>query len=285
MPNVNPADVGGICVINLASRPERWEAFQGEADRWEKAFGQVPQRFAAVAGTSLPGFDEKPWFTGRISGKRKRSWAGKGGCILSHRAVIALAAQRQWESVLILEDDALLAEEMVQLWRDGLRALVESLPEDWSAVNFCTTIPITPCRVVGEYRGIRLVEAAGAFGAVAYLLNGRVLAGLLAELPDEGTIWSWVARHKTIDRWFSQNLVRFGRVYLLAPSLVGHRTGSSDTSMTQENDWLLDFSLQDLRCVGSNWSFVLGMGLRRAGNALRARLSMVRFLFKRLRGF
>lgn len=277
--------ISGCYVINLDSRPERWAAFLGDLKQWEKAFAVTPVRFPAVAGSSLPGFGCKPWFRPRISEKRQRSWAGKAGCILSHRTVIQLAAQRKLENVLILEDDALITDEMVQLWRDGLQGLVESLPDDWAVVNFCTTIPITPCRVFDECEGVRLVEAAGTFGAVAYLLNGCVLSRILAELPDEATVWGWVARHKTIDRWFSKNLMRFGRVYLFAPSVVGHRTGSSDTSMTQENDWLLDFSLRNIRCVASRPLFTVLKLLRRGGNAASATLSLLRMAVKRLRGF
>ncbi len=277
-------DIGGIYVISLDSRPERWNLFLEGLASWETAFGKRPERLSAVAGVSLLGYDEKPWFTGRISERRKKSWGGKAGCILSHRNAIQMAADQNWSHALIVEDDAFLADEMAQAWKHGLKQLVEALPDDWSAVYLCTTDPISPCRVAAEHQGIKLVEAGGAFGTVAYLLNGRVFEPLLEELPDEKTIWGWVARHKTIDRWFSRNLMRFGRVYAFAPSIVGHREGPSDITMTPEAKWEFDFTLKDIRFVRNGVYFLVLRVIRYVGNVLRNFFSVFRLLTKRLRG-
>jgi glycosyl transferase, family 25 len=281
--NVN-LDVAGIYVVNLDSRPERWDLFQAGLGPWQAAFGQLPQRFSAVAGIALPGFDGPGLFSRKSSEQRKRSWAGKAGCILSHRNVLRQAADLGLPNVLIAEDDAFLTREMVETWRVGLARLVASLPADWAAVYLCTTSAISPCRVAGEFGGIRLVETTGALGTVAYLVNGRTFSGLLRELPDERSIWRWVARHKTIDRWLSQNLVRFGRVYLFAPSIAGHQTGSSDTSMTQENDYLLDFTLKDLKYARDEKEFLVRKWARLRVNEVRRAVSLLRGIVKGVRG-
>lgn len=278
-------EISGIYVINLKTRPERWESFVDGLSSWEKAFGKLPERYPAVSGVGLPGYGEKPWFTDRLSEKRKKSWGGKAGCVLSHRNVIGKACEQKWDNVLILEDDSYLESANAQVWLSGLRKLVSELPDDWAVINFCTTIPVSPCRQVSEYGEFKLVEACGTFGAVAYLLNGVILEKVLCELPDENTIWSWVARHKTIDRWFSQNLLRFGRVYLLTPAFVGHQSaGSSDISMSADQDWQLDFALKDLRLVKGKLVFKTLRRMRKIDNVLRNFGSIFRQMVKFFRG-
>lgn len=278
-------DIDATYVINLEWRTERWDAFLAQSDLWEKAFGSSPKRFPAVAGIKLPGYDDLPWFTGRISAQRKKAWGGKAGAILSHREAIRLASADGCENVLIVEDDAVLTEQNVEVLRSGFKSFLDGLGEDWSAIYLFATSPITPCKVPYENQGYRLVEASGAFGAVAYILNGRILQQLLEELPDEQSIWRWVARHKTIDRWYSQNLARFGRVYLFAPSIVGHNcVGSSDISMSAENDWQLDFTLADLRLVEHEALFRFLLSCRRTRNALNRLFSVFRLLVKSARG-
>ena len=277
-------EVGGIYVINLDSRPERWERFQDGMNTWETAFGKMPKRIPAVAGIKLPGYGMKPWFTARIPERRRREWGGKAGCILSHRLAIQKALEQRWKNILIVEDDTFLTEEMAQAWKNGLERAVGGFHEDWSSIYLCTTTPIYPCRARTEYQGIKVVEAAGAFGTVAYLLNGRVFEQILKELPDEHTIWSWVARHKTIDRWFSQNLLRFGRIYLFAPSIVGHYLGPSDVSMCPNSGHGLDFTLADIQIHQSSLLFIVLKTVRRLNNIIRRFSSKFRFIIKRLRG-
>jgi len=274
----------GCLVINLDSRPDRWDFFLAGADNWREAFGCGPQRCSAVAGIDLPGFNQPPWFKPGMTERRKLSWAGKAGCILSHRKAISIAVEKGWDQVLVLEDDALLTDHAVRLWKEDLSQLVKDLPADWGAVYLCTTTAFPPSRKVAAKAGTKLVETSGALGTVAYLLNGRVFQGLLRALPDEKNIWSWVARHKTIDRWYSQNLVRFGRVYLFAPSLGGHHPGSSDISMTPEDAPQLDFSLASLRYTEVPAKFARSYRIRKLANALRRSGSLLRLAMKHLKG-
>jgi len=277
--------VSGITVINMLSRPERWDLFQQGRKEWEAAFGVSPERCPAVVGIDLPNFGQPPWFTGRLSERRKLSWGGKAGCILSHRKAIATAMERKWDNVLILEDDAYLTADSARAWQDGLSRLLDAVSEDWVGIYLCTTTLFPPNRVVARQGDIRLVETTGALGTVAYLLNGRVFRPLLAELPMESGIWPWVARHKTIDRWLSQNLFRFGRVYALAPSLAGHHTvGSSDISMTPGDDHLLDFSLSDIPVCPDGPVFEFRRRLRLMTTGLSRRFTLFRQGIKRLHG-
>lgn len=271
-------------VVNLKTNAERWQNFIEGSENWQRAFGATPQRFDAVYGVELESFDKAPWFTDRISAQRKRAWGGKAGCILSHAGVIRDALEHKCDYVLVLEDDAFLDEAQVADWLEGLAPLIQSLPATWASVNLCTAKLVTPCRQVATYSDYRLLEVAGAFSTVAYLLNGHCLKQLSRELPTEENIWEWVARHKTIDRWYSQNLSRYGEVYVFSPSLVGHREGASDISMNAEEIWRVDFSLKDAPITEGYAAFRLKMAARRVGNWLGRLASRVRFWVKRRRG-
>jgi len=279
-----PLIVDKCYVINLRTNESRWTSFGEGRDNWVSAFGVAPERFDAVYGVELEGFDKAPWFTPRISEQRKRAWGGKAGAILSHAGVIRDALEQGYEQILVLEDDSYVADDRLQDWLDGLVPMIQALPEDWVSINLCTADPVTPCRVVSTYNEYRLIEVAGAFGAVAYLLNGRYLRQLAAELPTQQNIWEWVARHKTIDRWYSQNLTLLGGVYVFSPAVVGHRNGASNISMSADESWLMDFSLQDVPITGGALAFRLKLAARRSLNAVGRALSLLRLWGKRRRG-
>lgn len=273
--------IADIFVINLDSRPERWDRFRAQAELWEKSFGVLPKRLQAVSGIALQSYGKSPWFTQRISEKRWKSWGGKAGCILSHRNAIETAYRNNLDNVLIVEDDAYLTKDFPEYWANHLKKLIAELPEDWAGLYFCTTKAYPPSRIIKEEGDVRLIESSGALGAVTYLLNGRILKSLLNELPTEKNIWPWVAQYKTIDRWLSQNLIRFGRVYQFAPSISGHHcVGSSDTSMTAENDAELDFTLKGLSFCNNTATFKIRIATRLLINLIKRKISIFRKLYK-----
>ena len=276
---------GKVYVINLDVRTDRRDAFQEQEALWRATFGIQPNRMVAVPCLELPGYGKAPWFRMRITERRRISWAGKAGCILSHRAVIQDAQRSGAETVLIVEDDALLTQEAAQLWEKTVSGWIGQLPKDWAAVYLCSCAPQQPVRVAEHTDDIRLLEVAGASTTVAYLLNGRVFATLLDELPEHSSIWPWVARHKTIDRWYSRNLNRFGRVYVCSPSIVLQRQiGLSDITMTTKNVEFLDYGHRDVCLVGGNSSFKTRYCWVQMRNRLRKGCSLMRLFVKRVRG-
>jgi GR25 family glycosyltransferase involved in LPS biosynthesis len=274
-----------IVVINLDERTDRRNAFQEQEALWQATFGCQPSRLPAVHGMALPGYGESPWFRKRIAESRKRSWAGKAGCILSHRAVIQEAHRSGAETILIVEDDALLTREAAQLWEKTVSGWISQLPEDWAAVYLCSCTPRQPVQVAARTNEIRLLEVSGASNTVAYLLNGRVFAALLDELPEQQSIWPWVARHKAIDRWYSRNLNRFGRVYVCSPSIVlQQQIGSSDITLTTDSVELLDYGHHDIALTEGKLSFKVRYGLVQIQNYVGRWFSLMRLIVKRARG-
>lgn len=220
------AMVDGVLVINLDTRPDRWQDLQA------RTAGLIPaeklHRLPATLGAALPGFGTTPWFRGR---KRDKTWAGRAGCALSHRAAIAHARAQGWRTVLILEDDI----EFEPALTDVLASLPAALGRTpWDICYLGFTDPISPFRTLAELpAGRRLVSVAGCNTAHAYLLAERTYDWLLAHLPTEGTIWPWISRHRAIDRWYYRNLARRFKVSVVSPSIVNQQIGFSDITQRQ----------------------------------------------------
>ena len=215
------AMVDGVLVVNLDNRPDRWQEMQATTH------GFIPSdklhRLPATLGTALPGFGTLPWFRGR---KRDKTWAGRAGCALSHRAAIAEAKRRDWSAVLILEDDIEL--------EPALPSVVASLPQalentDWDVCYLGFTDPVSPYRTLVELPDEHsLCAVFGCNTAHAYLLRSNTYDLLLDKLPDQDSIWAWISRHRAIDRWYYRNLARYFHVCAVSPAIINQQGGFSD---------------------------------------------------------
>jgi hypothetical protein len=99
--------IDAVLVINLDRRADRWAEMQAHLS--QLAPSDKIHRLPAVLGADLPGYGKPPWFR---RNRRPATWAGRAGCILSHRNALRLAQTRQWHRILILEDDARLSSEL-----------------------------------------------------------------------------------------------------------------------------------------------------------------------------
>jgi hypothetical protein len=94
-----------------------------------------------------------------------------------------------------------------------------------------------------------------------------------------------VARHKAIDRWYSRNLNRFGRVYVCSPSIVlQQQIGSSDITLTTDSVELLDYGHHDIALTEGKLSFKVRYGLVQIQNYVGRWFSLMRLIVKRARG-
>lgn len=220
-PGTSLADLAdGILVINLDARPDRWQKTQAITASIIPA--SRLQRLSAVSGQALPGFNARPWFRGR---KRDRTWAGRAGCVLSHRKAIELAKQQQWKSVLILEDDLELTSQLPDFLTNHLQALKQA---DWDICYLGFTNPVSPFRKICALGKHTLHEVNGASTTHAYLLRDSTYDWLLRKLPQQATIWSWISQHRAIDRWYYRHLASHFKVYAVSPSLINQDGGFSD---------------------------------------------------------
>lgn len=107
-----------ILCINLDRRQDRMREFCARWDeqRLPDLLGRVPERFAAIDGQKCAA---PTWW---------KQGGGAWGCYRSHLAVIEMALNAGWQSVLIFEDDAVPVHSNTA---ERIRAYMESLPTDW----------------------------------------------------------------------------------------------------------------------------------------------------------
>jgi glycosyl transferase family 25 len=166
-------------IINLDRSPDRLARMQAQAGRLGLAF----ERFQAVDGIGLTD-DLAPYFcdgAGRIMSPLK---PGEIGCYASHlgvwRRIVTL-----WEPAsLVLEDDAVLADDLPSF----LQSLLAALPRGWDLVHLCREPEraFRPLADLGD--GRRLIRYSRVpTTTTGYLVSRSGAARML--LPIEPRMW------------------------------------------------------------------------------------------------
>jgi GR25 family glycosyltransferase involved in LPS biosynthesis len=213
--------IDGVLVVNLDNRPDRWRDVQAVTADFIPA--DKLHRLPATLGAALPGYGVPPWFRGR---KRDKTWAGRAGCTLSHRAVIAYAKQQSWRTVLILEDDIELDPALGEVLA-GLPVALHG--NHWDVCYLGYTDPVSPYKTLAQLPAEHsLCAVSGCSTTHAYLLRDSSYETLLARLPEANTIWHWISRHRAVDRWYYRNLARYFKVCAVSPALINQQGGYSD---------------------------------------------------------
>ena len=213
--------IDGVFVINLDQRADRWAQFQAATQ------GIIPaeklQRLSACVGRGLPGFGQRPWFRG---GQRDGTWAGRAGCLQSHRRALLQAKANGWRTVLLLEDDAEFAPDFLAL----TEALAAALREhEWQICYLGFTEPWSPGReLVKLDNKSALHQVHGCTTTHAYLVREAARDWILGQLPEETKVWPWLATHRAIDRWYQRHLGLQFPVVCVSPSLVNQSASASD---------------------------------------------------------
>lgn len=212
----------GVCVINLDSRTDRWESFRNGI-----APGLAPlqvQRISATLGTALPGYGERPFFRG---GKRDRTWAARGGCVLSHRDALSHAREMGWPYALVLEDDVAIGAGVTKEAAGEIKTAIGESDTDVCYLGF--TDPVPPyLRVarIGSSHGFHLLF--GCNTAHAYLVNRKAMDWILERLPEPEGIWRWLVTNRAVDRFYYRNMSPSLRVSAISPPLIVQSVGFSD---------------------------------------------------------
>lgn len=109
-----------IYCINLDRRTDRWEECLNEF----KKHNLNVERFSAIDGRNLEIVLEELLAQGLT--------VGNIGAIYSHRAIIQYAKDKNFENILILEDDIEFHENVNQLFFD----YIMDIPSDWDMIFF-----------------------------------------------------------------------------------------------------------------------------------------------------
>lgn len=223
--------VDAVFVINLDHRTDRWTSFQ---ENWKDI---IPAdkliRSSAVVGVKLPGYDELPWFTAE-TGNKMPSWAGAAGCLLSHRRVISEAQKMGFETVVVMEDDAVPSEALGGV-KDGAD-LVDFLKtsNNWGLIYLgFNKMPKIGVRVLqGRKDNLSIWRIPGALSTHAYVVHKRAYISLLRSFPEQECVWPWIAKYRAIDTWFREffeGAAHFG-IYAVIPRLAVQAGFSSDVA-------------------------------------------------------
>jgi hypothetical protein len=190
-----------VVVVNLARRPERLERFWKLLKDWPF---KKPERFDAVDGEAVgvpAGWDKGP---------------GAWGCLLSHRTLLDAAIADGVNSLLVLEDDAILVDDFSVLAGEFLR----SVPEDWDGLMLGAEHLIQP-----EAIRFGVVRCVAANRSHAYAIRGKFMKTL-------SQFW-----HNTVNDHCDivlSSLMRHFKVYAPEPLLIGQDTGVSDITGRRE---------------------------------------------------
>lgn len=270
--------IDGIIVINMDTRPDRWETFMQCTGRFLPL--DKLHRLSAVVGAELPGFGKAPWFTARTA-ERARFWAGAAGCALSHRRAIETARNKEWRRVFVLEDDAelhpvpgsapLLAYALSHLGERELLYLGHNLPVPYGR------------KLAQDASGCSWWQIEGALATHAYVVTSGLYEELLTQLPEEKNVWEWIARYKAVDVFYRERLAaRPGvRISALYPLLYWQGTGVSDIGGHAVDG--RDYTCQDRPRPYGTWKgrlHQLCTPIRR----LKTRLNSLRTLIRARRG-
>ena len=267
--------VGGIVVINLDTRTDRWAAFEQEVS---PLFPNFPiSRLSAVHGITLEGYGQRPWFRGR---ERDRTWAGRAGCVLSHRKALELALESDWEFVLILEDDVEAVADVQKLFPEVLKQLHRV---QWGACYLGYTNPRGPARTLGSVsESLTLQQVYACSSTHAFLVRGVEIKRLLAYLPTEEDVWLWLSRHRAIDAWYSRHLSKVMTVLALNQSIMVQKQSPSDiTGRSFEPPHLTCIPPSLVLARGFDWRFKWSSVIASAG----AFFDRLKAIIKQLRGF
>lgn len=196
-----------VVCINLDRRADRWRRFQENVARSGWPFGEI-ERFNAIDGQSVP--PPKWW----------RAGTGAWGCHQSHVRILEQAIQDGVESLLILEDDAVLA----QRFPEVIESFLEKVADDWDAIMIGGQ-HLRPPDIVDK--GVLRVRNGNR--THAHALRGNYIKDAYRHLCD----YPEHARHprQHVDHRLGQ-LHESGKYNIYAPDpwLIGQANGHSDVA-------------------------------------------------------
>ena len=229
--------IDGIAVINMDSRPDRYEKFMS------KTGCCLPEekihRISAVVGRELSTYGKEPWFTAN-TGERAGFWGGTGGCALAHRNAIMYAREQKWRHVLVFEDD--VAMEL----HDGAAELLDKALSELTGpymlyLGYNRPSPYGKCYM--KHGAMELWQTDGVIAAHAYIVSAELYDELLDHMPTDENVWEWLARYRAVDVLYRDFVPYWNNVsvYVLHPIICVQDDDFSDIGQS-------GFSGEDFAC-------------------------------------
>ena len=185
--------------INLASRTDRRESFEQRI----QSLGLYVPRFEALI---LEENDQN--ITDKL--RTDAHYRQKIGCTLSHMAVIRLAKTKQWDNIMIFEDDCVFNENFIQKM---FHCISELKTISWD-MFYMGGEPNVPCLPLTE--NLRICsETGGMYGTHAYAVNHTFYDKILALRPYDLSSVDCLYLHLT------------SRVYVLSKDMLATQDDTS----------------------------------------------------------
>ena len=148
-------------LVNLDRSADRLVSMREQAERVGLTFERLP----AVLGTAVPEHLAGKFFVdGQVASELR---PGEVGCYASHLLIYEKMIERGLEHALVLEDDAILAGDIV----DAVERTLSAVPAGWDIIKICNVTSRTTVRVarVGARHLVRYVRQP--FGTFGYLVS------------------------------------------------------------------------------------------------------------------
>jgi len=200
-----------ICVINLDSRPDRWESVQAQL---HSVGIHHAQRFSAVSFAKLennpPPENLKAYAMAKLqrsgeTGNAEHQIKAMWGCLCSHVGVIEYAKSQQWPYVLILEDDC----EFEPYTNKVLGLVAEQIKKlDWDMLYLGGNqkrygLKKRVAKNILSVTGITLTHA--------YMVRASIYDKVIAEAPKSG---------RTIDDFYAKILQNEVKTFIVDPQVA-----------------------------------------------------------------
>lgn len=151
-----PPLVDRIYYLNLERRPDRRIFMERQLQKYRLS----AQRVSAVDGNTL-----------QMTTQTIRTWNKYAlGALITHRLIIEDAHRQNYDSILVMEDDAELKED----WREILERAYKDLPSDWHMLYLSGGHNKPPEKVTDN-----IYKLKNTYGAFAIIMNKRCYENIL----------------------------------------------------------------------------------------------------------
>lgn len=212
-----------IYYINLSRRPDRLAEIEVELSR----FNLGGTRISAVDGQTLGAWNDANGIQGKYWNK------GALACAMSHRNVLLDAKKHGYEKILVLEDDAVLTDNFLQVLQNGSK----DLPDDWHLLYLSANH--------GHPVPMAMPTRQDRIGENLYKLKGSLTThGIIYHKRSYGIILGFLSQpYAPLDMFYATYQKVFP-CYILTPGVASQRASYSDVQdapMDYMNEWKIDF--------------------------------------------
>lgn len=200
-----------VFCINLDRRTDRLLNFNNQVTKYDLG---TYTRFSAIDGSSLP-----------IEQKNGRLQDGELGLVLTVEKIIKNAQKKNYESILIIEDDCYFTDEVI-----NIESYFKFLPSDWDMLymggNHNIHVGVAPPQKINE----KVIKLHHTFSTHFVAINSNMFNQIISEIGK---------KNKPLDVLYTALQKKYN-VYSFFPAIAKQISDYSDIQNSVVNyDWLI----------------------------------------------